>query len=267
MDNTRWLDAPDHASAAGWKELKEWCLQESGNKNIASVWPATQNLTDPVSLKRWAALKVAGDRASSGGSAHVLDSVLMAYRIEQLVYGVSRNPVIRGMVGPMIRAGWDSDWVMTQVYRAQSIGYKLNDNLHLRSTRRIERLFGEAATAAADDPGRINREEIGLAVAAVGLFPKKPLARSTSIRDVLRWLTAIQTTVIDSTEGLGATIALVDLVARWDRTVGPDGLEWAAAGFSLDETIVLRALPVEHSGRPSMDTLRVMAALRGTYDY
>ena len=53
------------------------------------------------------------------------------------------------------------------------------------------------------------------------------------------------------------------VLKRWVTAAGPDGWAWAAAGYTPDETEVLRALPETHPDRPGPDQLTVMAALRG----
>ena len=51
---------------------------------------------------------------------------------------------------------------------------------------------------------------------------------------------------------------------EWVGVAGPDGWVWPAAGYTLNETRVLRALPGGHPDQPGPDQLAVMAALRQT---
>ena len=83
----------------------------------------------------------------------------------------------------------------------------------------------------------------------------------------LRWLQAIPCASLNQSLGFGMWIGAAcgaRGLQEWLTVVGSDGWEWAAAGYTLDETRVLLALPETHPDRPGPDQLAVMAALRQT---
>lgn len=74
--------------------------------------------------------------------------------------------------------------------------------------------------------------------------------------EIGRWARPAPDRVMPSWEEDGA------LLQQWVALIGPDGWTWPAAGFSVEETRTLTALPERDPVRPNRDQLLVMAALR-----